>query len=631
MMKFNYSILKERNPLLYNLLNTVITSSDITITKSKDSYDILELKNFNRKNMCLNSKYSVKSDIEDYLSTIDKETGLIFQLGFNAGHEIRELINHKTKSTKVVIVEPNIEIFKKVMDTIDIHDIISNKDIYICSGDFNNIKSQFLFYSNYLYVYSSGKLDLKILNYSSKLNEKNNLIEILKEFKSTIVSRATLIGNSMEDTLLGINHLFSNILNTYESINIKELRNTYRGKPAVCVASGPSLDKNIDLLKDVQDKALIFCADSAYEKLIKKGIVSDATSVMERPKIIYELFFKDKQHVYHPDTCLLAQIVAYPKIFSEYKGKKIVCSKEQLPFEKNISKKVPTINNYYNGLSCAHLSVATAILLGCNPIILLGQDLAYGANGYSHAKGTIHEKKKAEDFNDALIDVQSYDKSETVKTTVVWDTFRRWFEEVFANHDNCTFINSTEGGAFINGAINESFSEVIKKYLEKQNNKVKLTNAYGNVELLDKKNMLNDLKNYLESEITEVKSIIKKLSSIENILAKMLNLKIKEITSRESKKLIECIDMLEECFTLNDNVAFITQSLQVLFRQNAHKYGNVASRIEFIEFVNVINNRTIELKSTLDKVLLEYLRGKEILIKNRVDSIETVYFGESNL
>ena|GEM_PF-2106099 len=630
-MELNYSVLKERNPLLHELLITVVPSLDINVTKSKDAYDILELNDFNQKNLYLNSKYSVSDDIEDYLSTSDKEAGLIFQVGFNAGHEIKAFINHKSNSTKMVIVEPNIEIFKKVMDSMDIHEIISHKDIYICAGDFNQIKSQFLFYSNYLYVYSSSKLDFKILNYSSKLNEKNNLIQILKEFKSTIVSRATLIGNSMEDTLLGINHLFSNILNAYESINIRELRNTYKGKPAVCVASGPSLDKNVDLLKDVQDKALIFCADSAYEKLINKGIISDATSVMERPKVIYDLFFENKQQIYHDDTCLLSQIVAYPKIFSEYKGKKIVCSKEQLPFEKNISDKVSVINNYYNGLSCAHLSVATAILLGCNPIILLGQDLAYGTDGYSHAKGTVHEKNKINDSNNLLMEVLSYDKKETVKTSVVWDTFRRWFEEVFSLHNNYTFINATEGGAYINGALNLPFEEVIEKYLKNQENKTKLVDAHIEMEIADKNNMLNDLKIYLNNEISEVKRIINKLNKIEKKIKKIHNLKDQNITANESKKLIKFVNELEDCFTFNENIAFITQSLQVLFRQNVHKYSNIKSKEEFVEFTNVILNRTIELKSTLNKVLYEYSRGEEILINDRVDSIETNLCGESVL
>ncbi|WP_026672369.1 motility associated factor glycosyltransferase family protein [Alkalihalobacterium bogoriense] len=635
-MKNILELVKEKNYFLYEKISSHKVTREIETVISKDNITVYRLVDNEGKLFYSHSKYNAHNDVVKHFHNIDLKSRLFIILGIGAGSEVKYLLKKKIKAAKVVVIEPNLDLLIQTLNIEGNQEILQSNDVYLMGGSIEDINKQLQLYSDRLVVYSSVNAELIQLTYINRLYEQEYLKSILKEFREAIVSRTMRIGNSVEDTLLGINHFFSNVLYTFDNPQLREARKYYEGRPAICVASGPSLDKNVDLLHQVKDKALIFCADSAYEKLLKKGIISDVTSVMERPKIIYNYFFKDKTHLYDEKTCLLSQVVAYPKIFQEYPGTKVVCSKKELRFEQLASEHIPTLNNFPNGLSCAHLSFATAILLGCNPIVMIGQDLAYGNDGKSHAKSTQHENNTVDDdVNQIKYEILSYNKKDKVLTTSIWDTFRRWFEEVIATNPGITYINATEGGANIEGATPIPLQEVIETYMNDLDEKPEFRQVMESVrptQNLDevKKGALAFFQSELK-QLDEIEKIISSvLSSFEKLHTKYVQLKNKDdlITEKNFKVLVSGITKLEKSYIMNDNVSFITQAMQARFRQIVHKYSHIEDVGSFISLLKGSGNKADELKNTLDKIKEEYIRGIEILTTGKVKSIDTPLMNE---
>lgn len=214
----------------------------------------------------------------------------------------------------------------------------------------------------------------------------NVSLELVKKAKETVKYKALLLGNSIEDSLLGFNQTMSNISCLLRSKDVSHLKNTFANKPAIIVSAGPSLNKNIAKLKDMKNKAIVIAVDTIASRLCNEGIIPDFICSVEREVETYTYFYENKQ--YPSETTLVGPMVLYPPIFEEFKGDIILPMREHVG-EFNWIRKVFDIHgeNYIEtGNSCAHVAFGFAKHIGASPIVLVGQDLAFGSTTeQSHA------------------------------------------------------------------------------------------------------------------------------------------------------------------------------------------------------------------------------------------------------
>lgn len=165
------------------------------------------------------------------------------------------------------------------------------------------------------------------------------------------------------------------------------------------------------------------------------------------------------------NTILLAQSVVDQKIFKDCPNH--IVSFKELDYEKYINDALQLNNVLFNGGSCANLSPVIAEKLGCNPIILIGQDLAFSDSGESHASNSTSirtnlDENTEEDFRKPQKTI-SWDKKNTVLTTEIWKSFKTNFEEFATLYSN-DFLNCTEGGSYINNWTHVSFEDAINQF-----------------------------------------------------------------------------------------------------------------------------------------------------------------------
>lgn len=408
------------------------------------------------KSLLLHSLYNPEEEAKKYCDKLDySKDSLILVFGIGAGHHIFELYRRISKDSRIIVIEHHLKILINTLSNRDFTELIDSGKVVFATGKIEDIKKQLIFYLAHNMHYISSNVQIYCLPNLDRIDSENNF-ELVQFVRNYIRTNVYSFGNLIEDTVLGLNNTLINIEHLMQSTPIERLAQYYEGKPAVIVSAGPSLEKNMHLLKEVQGKALILACDASVKALLDIGVKPDAMLSLERIQATYDYFYKDKQ--YPEDIVLIGAQLLWPNIFDEYKGKKLVIQKPE-EFSQWINSY--TENSMFDlGMSVATLSYAVARNLNCNPIILIGQDLAY-TDGKRHSKET--EYQQDEDASPAQIMIEGID-GEMLPSLEVFRLFRDWFERVVLMYPETELIDATEGGALIKGCTYMTFREAIDKY-----------------------------------------------------------------------------------------------------------------------------------------------------------------------
>ncbi|EOJ7724551.1 motility associated factor glycosyltransferase family protein, partial [Campylobacter jejuni] len=296
-----------------------------------------------------------------------------------------------------------------------------------------------------------------------ELNKK-----LVQYFKDSIISH----GNDSTDALQGIEQFVYNLPQMITHPSYKELLSKRKGisDTAIIVSTGPSLIKQLPLLKKYANKATIFCADSSYPILAKHGIKPDYVCMLERTEITAE-FFNNDFGEFDKDIIFICAGVVHPKAIEYLKGRNLVITQKVLAFPYYINLK--DFSYAAVGLSVAHTLSYLATYLSHKNIIFIGQDLAYAENGNSHPDDYQNSANYESQMYEHIL-TTAYGGNGKVETHSIWLLFKNWFEnEMIPNTRKMgiTTYNCTEGGARIEGTIEKPFLWACENLLDKNLNK----------------------------------------------------------------------------------------------------------------------------------------------------------------
>ncbi|EKQ1048821.1 motility associated factor glycosyltransferase family protein, partial [Campylobacter jejuni] len=291
--------------------------------------------------------------------------------------------------------------------------------------------------------------------------------KLVQYFKDSIISH----GNDPLDALQGIEQFVYNLPQMITHPSYKELLSKRKGisDTAIIVSTGPSLTKQLPLLKKYASKATIFCADSSYPILAKHGIKPDYVCMLERTELTAEFFNHDFGE-FDKDIVFICAGVVHPKAIEYLKGgnRKYLIMPRYLYFPIYIK-----LNKYfyflYNTPSVAHMSYFLSALLNHKNIILIGQDLAYAKNGNSHPDDYQNSANYESQMYEHIL-TKAYGGKEEVKTHEAWIFFKQILETMIIKYSITTY-NCTEGGARIEGTIEKPFLWACENLLDKDLNK----------------------------------------------------------------------------------------------------------------------------------------------------------------
>ncbi|EKZ7304057.1 motility associated factor glycosyltransferase family protein, partial [Campylobacter jejuni] len=297
--------------------------------------------------------------------------------------------------------------------------------------------------------------------------------KLAENFKNSIVS----YGNDPLDALQGIEQFVYNLPQMITHPSYKELLSKRKGisDTAIIVSTGPSLTKQLPLLKKYASKATIFCADSSYPILAKHGIKPDYVCMLERDEIVAECFNNDFGE-FDKDIVFIVKSVTHPHTikYLQKNNRAFILVSTYASFIQYL--KLDYFGYFNMGFSVAHMNFLLTIHLKYKNIILIGQDLAYAKDGQTHSQGFIHANLHNGDYERDLdkFSTTAYGGNGKVQSSEIWTLFRHNFEKDIVNikmNYHITTYNCTEGGARIEGTIEKPFLWACENLLHKDLNK----------------------------------------------------------------------------------------------------------------------------------------------------------------
>ncbi|MER83690.1 DUF115 domain-containing protein, partial [Campylobacter coli] len=263
--------------------------------------------------------------------------------------------------------------------------------------------------------------------------------------------------------LLTYGQFLQNIPSMLESIPFQRILNERKNKfeNAIVVSAGPSLAKQLSLLKAYQDKAVIFCADGALSMLEKEGIIPDYVTNLDCRDLAMK-FFQNKEN---KTSLNVLSCATHPSLVHFLDNKSVVLRDDPLYQRFNLND----FGYIDTGTHVSHFSYTLALALGFKNIIMIGQDLAFDEEGNSHSKGFSYGEQFSGEKTVPTLKAQAYAGKGEVLTHIAWNDYRIKLEYLFAcNEQKAKFYNATEGGARINFTEELSFKECCEKLLTKE-------------------------------------------------------------------------------------------------------------------------------------------------------------------
>ncbi|MCE2983216.1 MAG: DUF115 domain-containing protein [Parachlamydia sp.] len=244
--------------------------------------------------------------------------------------------------------------------------------------------------------------------------------------------------------------------------------NQFKNVPAIICGAGPSLQKNIERLKGLSERALLFAGGSSLNALNQAGIEPHfGLGVDPNKEQYHRLMTNDTFHLpyfYRPRVSHEAfQLMQGPKLY-------IPGSNNRLAhwFESELGMPGEVIDEGHN---VVNLCTELAYRMGCSPIIYVGMDLAY-TETQSYAKGiNVHPlwiELSRPYATEEKIGVNRKDiYGNAIKTKWEWIAEATWLGKFAERHKDVPFINATEGGLGFPGVQNLSLADSAERYLTK--------------------------------------------------------------------------------------------------------------------------------------------------------------------
>ncbi len=404
-----------------------------------------------------------------YQSILEKTHRYPFACIYGIGNAL--LIKNLSKHYKhLFIFESEIELFILALSVIDLSEELKVYKVVLfdCVAKDLEIQIAMIFDQQSILEY----LSLYEMFISSHYYLKYYETSILSLNELCIKSASVAIRNADITCFLPLlthGQFLQNIPSMLESIPFQRILSERKNKfeNAIVVSAGPSLAKQLPLLKAYQDKAVIFCADGALSMLEKEGIVPDYVTNLDFTDLAMK-FFQNKEN---KTSLNILSCATHPNLVHFLDNKSVILRDDPLYQRFNLND----FGYIDTGTHVSHFSYTLALALGFKNIIMIGQDLAFDEKGNSHSKGFDFGEKFSGEENIDKLKVPAYAGKGEVLTHITWNDYRIKLEYLFAcNDQKAKFYNATEGGARINFTEELSFKECCEKLLTKEKPKFEL-------------------------------------------------------------------------------------------------------------------------------------------------------------
>ncbi len=535
----NLQALQKINPTLAQQLSTISTNT---------IYEIFLPENANEKELNLVDtrdntplyQTSPTSEIKERLKEFKKFTfyPALYFFGLGNGYFYKKLLENKHHES-ILVVEPELELLYITLNFIDFSKEILERRLIL--EHISNIDQNYCI----ILLHERLKLFLKVYDLHVHSDYYEKYFEDIKHLHQSFIGAfkylTVSMGNSATDGTIGLEHSLKNFQRMLHSPTLKMLKQqASTTKTAIIVSTGPSLAKQLPLLKKIQEYVTILSIDASLPILSKEGIKPDIVFSIERVKESSQFYKQTPKEFHHDIIFALASVVHQETIDSIHGTMSIFLRNDTY----NMFFGLDEWGYLSGGMSAANFTYDFATQCDFEQIVLIGQDLAYGEDGSSHAKNHVFgedEIKKEKTY----IQIPAYGGEKMVPTTRIWKSFLDSYVFQIENSSIPT-INATEGGAKIHGTLEKSFKSVCEKILKTTKQKERIT-----LELLSQNKREMIQQNYYKKLEYAIK-MGEKVSKLAHKAHEKSAQFLKKVEDYSDKQLLENISLNELSLYVNN-------------------------------------------------------------------------------
>lgn len=397
-------------------------------------------------------------------SLMQNQPKVIFIFGLGLGHLFKEAEHWLATAQDhyLVFLEPDPAVLKRFLEMPDAGKLLAHPQVRIEFVEFHpnqqhNAVELCIRLSNAFFglPYALSCLDY-YSRYASPMYAwfSETFLSILRNAQYHVIAHLFMAERNYSN-------IYRNLFQLSSAVYAQSLIGGCKDIPAIIVGAGPSIQKNIEVLKEVQERALLFSGGASITLLGNHGMVPDLCAAVD-PDPPFDRFAAHKAF----ETPLLFQTRTSSEILSLFHGPKIYLPPSGgIPLESWFSEQL----NLYPGtfgsvLTVSDVCTQVAALLGCDPIILVGMDLCFTSGQYYASSVS-----KSEDFTKGKDQIAATDiTGQPVFTKSEWMLSAQQIGSIAKKFHAQKFINATEGGLGFEGIPNIPLREVKETFLKKE-------------------------------------------------------------------------------------------------------------------------------------------------------------------
>ncbi len=318
---------------------------------------------------------------------VESSAGLAV-LGFGLGLHVREVAARLGKTGIILCFEPDVALLRAVLENVDHSEWIQTTNLVLLT-DAQDRPAMSEAMSGLEGVVALGFGIVAHPPSKARLGDANdtfcqNLTRVLSAVRTSVVTTLVQGETTLRNLLMNADHYAGNT-------GIAGLKDSQPGKPAIVVSAGPSLERAMDTLAQpgLRDRVVIIAVQTVLKPLLARGIRPHYVTALDHHEIsrrFYEgLTSEDVEGV-----TLIAEPKANPAILDAFPGL-VRTPGDDLLDEALGAALARDMGRTEAGATVAHLAHYFARYLGCDPVILVGQDLAFTDGQYYSAGAAIHD------------------------------------------------------------------------------------------------------------------------------------------------------------------------------------------------------------------------------------------------
>ena len=416
----------------------------------------------------LHSAYNPEKEARDWLSRIDLQPHTAYLvLGFGLGYHVKALAENLPDNCMIYVVEHSKEqslaqAASQNMPTAHWKDIATSKTVFVYGPDIRSVGT----------AVSKNMREKRIRRLTVVRHFPTMQIhpEFYRDVETDSVEKARTIFNlDQEFSHAAVASYYENTWRNLPRIctepGIPVLKDALADVPAIVVSSGPSLNKNVRKLKEYKERAIIIACGSAVGALLSHGITPHFLVLIDPFPVVYDLMKDDLPKL--SEVAMVAPYVTPHQLVSEYLGPRffyLLTANTPDGIMGNVAPLLPECDTLLHNISVSTAAVSLAQYMGSKTIILVGQDMAFAGDS-SHAEGTRAITIDTQASEECYVEGW---KGEKLRTMPAFKDLRDYYSSLFGVAIGYTFINATEGGAFIPNALHMSLDEAGNSYLQQE-------------------------------------------------------------------------------------------------------------------------------------------------------------------